>query len=97
MTKNKEKEEDNHGDNNQEKWFAFTYCGKEVKYITKLFKGPHVKIAYKISNTIGKILAYHNMSKIYKFNSSDIYQPLGSRLQEEMHCINWQIILQELS
>jgi len=38
MTKYREKEEDNHGDNNQEKWFTFTYCGKEVKYVTKLFK-----------------------------------------------------------
>jgi len=88
MTKNKEKEEDNHGDNNQEKWFTFTYCGKEVKYVTKLFKGAHVKIAYKISNTIGKILAYNNMSQINKFNRSGIYQLLGSRLQEEMHCTN---------
>lgn len=83
MTKNKEKEEDNHGDNNKEKWFAFTYCGKEVKYITKLFKGACVKIAYKISNTIGKILAYNNMNKINKFNRSDIYQLLGSRMQKK--------------
>ena len=44
MTKNRKKEEDDHGGNNQEKWFAFTYCGKEVKYVTKLFKGAHVKI-----------------------------------------------------
>jgi predicted nucleotide-binding protein (sugar kinase/HSP70/actin superfamily) len=44
MTKNKEKE-DNHGDSNQKKWFAFTYCGKEVKYVTKLFKGAYVKMA----------------------------------------------------
>jgi hypothetical protein len=79
MTKNKEKE-DNHGDCNQEKWFAFTYCGKEVKYITKLFKGAHVKIAYRISNTMGKILTYHNMSKINKFNRSDIYQLLGVQI-----------------
>lgn len=93
MTKNREKEDD-HGGNNQEKWFAFTYCGKEVKYVTKLFKGAHVKIAYKISNTIGKILGYNNMSKISKCNISGIYQLFGSRLWEEMHCTNWQIILQ---
>ena len=40
-----DEKEDNHGDNNQEKLFAFTYCGKEVKYITKLFEGAHVKVA----------------------------------------------------
>ena len=57
MTKNKEKEDD--GDNDQDKWFAFTYCGKEVKYVTKLFKGAHVKIAYKIRNTTGKNLGIH--------------------------------------
>jgi len=95
MTKNREKEDD-HGGNNQEKWFTFTYYGKEVKYVTKLFKGAHVKIAYKISNTIGKILGYNNMSKISNCNISGIYQLLGSRLWEEMHCTNWKIILQEL-
>ena len=52
----------------KKEWFAFTYCCKEVKYITKLFKGAPVKIAYKISDTVGKILAYNNMSKINKFN-----------------------------
>ena len=58
MMNNKGKEKDKHGDSNQEKWFAFPYCGKEVKYVTKLFKGTHVKIAYKISNILGKILTY---------------------------------------
>jgi hypothetical protein len=47
MTKNKEKvtEEEKHGDRNQEKWDTFTYCGNEVNYITKLFKGTDGKIA----------------------------------------------------
>ena len=46
MTKNKQKgkAEDKHGDKNQEKWLTSTYCGKEVQYITKLFRGTNVKI-----------------------------------------------------
>jgi len=33
--KEKGKEEDKHGDKNQEKWAAFTYCGKEVNTALK--------------------------------------------------------------
>jgi hypothetical protein len=47
MTRNNEKvtEEKEHRDTNQEKWDAFTYCGNEVNYITKLLKGTDIKIA----------------------------------------------------
>jgi hypothetical protein len=47
MTKNKEKvtEEEKHRDTNHEKWDTFTYCGNEVNYITKLFKGTDIKTA----------------------------------------------------
>jgi len=38
MIKNREKEDDDRGGNNQEKWFAFTCCGKEVKYVTNYLK-----------------------------------------------------------
>ena len=74
MMNNKGKEKDKHGDSNQEKWFAFPYCGKEVKYVTKLFKG---EIAYKISNMIRKILTYKKMGTNNKFNRSDIHLLLG--------------------
>jgi hypothetical protein len=45
MTENKErgKEEDKQGDNNQEKWITLTYGDKEVKYLAKLFKDTNSK------------------------------------------------------
>jgi hypothetical protein len=60
MIENKEQgeEEDKLGDNSQEKWITPTYGGKEVKYLAKLLTGTNVKITYKTSNTIDKILAY---------------------------------------
>ena len=46
----------------------------EKKYITKFFKGTNVKIAYKTSNTVGKIVAYKNMGETDKLNRTGIYQ-----------------------
>jgi hypothetical protein len=40
-----------------------TYCGKEKKCFTKLFWGTNVKIVYRTTNNIRKILAYKTLAR----------------------------------
>jgi hypothetical protein len=62
-------------DNNQDgkKWATFTYTGSEIKFITKLFKNPNLKITYKTVNTIGKLLSKGRITT-NKFNTTGIYK-----------------------
>jgi hypothetical protein len=50
----------------------FSYCGKEVRRITKLFKNMRIKIFFHTQNTIQNILKPHIQTKDY--NRSGIYQ-----------------------
>jgi hypothetical protein len=63
------------------KWATFTYCGKEVRQITKLFKDTQLKIAFHTRNTINNILKHHIQTD--KYNNSGIYQ---------MKCLDWKNI-----
>jgi len=36
----------------KQKWATFTYIGKEITYITKIFKHTNINIAYLNNNTI---------------------------------------------
>jgi len=47
-------------DNRQKRWAKFTYCGKETRQITKLFKNTNVKVAYMTKNNLGKLLKSQN-------------------------------------
>jgi hypothetical protein len=40
------------------KWAMFTYCGKEVRQITKLFKNTQIRVAFRTKNTISNILKH---------------------------------------
>lgn len=35
------------------KWATFTYVGKEIRHITKLFKNTNFKIEYRTNDSIG--------------------------------------------
>jgi hypothetical protein len=35
-------------------WATFTYCGKEVRQINKLFKNTRIKVAVRTQNIINK-------------------------------------------
>jgi hypothetical protein len=39
-----------------QKWAVFNYSGNEVRYITKIFTKHNIKAAFRIKNTIGKLL-----------------------------------------
>jgi hypothetical protein len=57
------------------KWAIFTYAGREIKTITKLFKDANINIAYKTQNTVEHILRPKlstTTDNIY--NNSGIYQ-----------------------
>jgi hypothetical protein len=41
---------------NHNKWAIFTYAGKEIRFITKLFKEFNVNISFRTINTIENIL-----------------------------------------
>ena len=36
----------------KQKWATFTYKGKEITYITKIFKHSSIQISYRTNNTI---------------------------------------------
>jgi hypothetical protein len=56
------------------KWATFTYVGKEVRAITKLFKDTEVHIAYKTKNTTQHHLQLKNEKDPDKYNHSGIYE-----------------------
>jgi hypothetical protein len=40
----------------QHKWISFTYAGHYIRKVTKLFKDTNIKIAYKTTSTLDKLL-----------------------------------------
>jgi hypothetical protein len=58
--------------NQKTKWANFTYCGKEVRQITKLFKNTQIRVAFHAKNTISNILKHHAQTD--KYNNSGTYQ-----------------------
>jgi hypothetical protein len=56
----------------RDKWAMFTYIGKEMRTIAKLFRNTNTKIAYRMTNTIQNHLREKNQNNIYE--RSGIYQ-----------------------
>jgi ABC-type methionine transport system ATPase subunit len=57
-----------------QKWVKFTYIGKETRFITKLFKNTHLKVAYTTNNNLGKLLDRRKTEKLNKFEKNGVYQ-----------------------
>jgi hypothetical protein len=57
-----------------QKWVKFTYIGKETRFITKLFKNTHLKVAYTTNNNLGKLLDTQKTEKINKIEKNGVYQ-----------------------
>jgi regulator of PEP synthase PpsR (kinase-PPPase family) len=47
------------------KWATFTYCGKEVRQMTKLFKNTQIRVAFCTKNTISNILKHNTQADKY--------------------------------
>jgi hypothetical protein len=56
------------------KWVKFTYVGKEMRFITKLFKNTRLKVAYTTNNNLGKLLNTQKAGKLNKFEKNGVYQ-----------------------
>jgi hypothetical protein len=54
--------------NQKTKWSTFTYSGKEVRKITRLFRDTEMKIAFRTKNTIQNILRPHTQTDTYNKN-----------------------------
>jgi hypothetical protein len=54
------------------KWVTFTYCGKEVRQITKIFKDTQLNLAFRTQNTVENILRHK--TKTEKCDNSGVYQ-----------------------
>jgi hypothetical protein len=54
------------------KWATFTYVGKEIRTITRLFKNTNLHIAYKTKSTLQKHLQLKNIDP-GKCNYSGIF------------------------
>jgi hypothetical protein len=54
------------------KWVTFTYSGKVVRGITKLYRGTGIKVAFRMQNTIQNIL--RSRPQVDKYSRSGIYQ-----------------------
>jgi hypothetical protein len=59
---------------NNKKCAIFTYVGREVKTITKLFRNTNINIAYKTHNKIERILLPKLATTTDGYNNSGIYQ-----------------------
>jgi hypothetical protein len=59
--------------NLKHKWATFTYIGKETTYITNIFKHTDLRVAFRINNTIGRLLTPHKPPQ-GKFSLSGIYK-----------------------
>jgi hypothetical protein len=71
---NKPKRKDNSTDN-KDSWAKFTYFGREIRAITKLFNDTRVQVSYKVNNTINKHLSRkpHNQKPMLQFQQSGVY------------------------
>jgi hypothetical protein len=56
------------------KWATFSYIGKEVRTITKLFRNTEIRIAYKTRNTIQHLLQLKENNDPDIYNHSGIYE-----------------------
>jgi AICAR transformylase/IMP cyclohydrolase PurH len=64
----------------EQKWVSFTYTGNYIRKITKLFKHTNLKIAFKATSTIEKLLKEkqgtnsHEQSGIYKITCQSCHK-----------------------
>jgi hypothetical protein len=56
----------------EQKWISFTYAGHYIRKITKLFKDTNLRIAYRTSSTLDKILK--ETHKMNPYEQSGIYR-----------------------
>ena len=71
---NKESPTTDPKDSTKPKYATLTFFGKETKVIANIFKNTNVKIAYRTTNTLQKLLSSNPNNKKDKFHNSGIYR-----------------------
>jgi hypothetical protein len=66
------KHKTNDPQHHETKWAMFTYSGREIRKITKLFRDTEIKIASRTRNTIQNIV--RPTTQTDKYGKSGIYQ-----------------------
>jgi hypothetical protein len=56
----------------QQKWVSSTYTGHYIRKVTKFFKDTNIRIAYRTTSTIGKLL--NEKQKMNPYEQSGIYK-----------------------
>jgi hypothetical protein len=56
----------------EQKWATFTYMGNYIRKITKFFKNTNLKVAFKTTTTVGKLLS--DTCKMNTYEQSRIYK-----------------------
>jgi hypothetical protein len=56
-----------------QKWASFTYVGREISYITNIFRRIELKISFRTTNTLGNLLT-HKHHPQDKFSLSGAYK-----------------------
>jgi hypothetical protein len=54
------------------KWVTFTYTGNYIRKITKLFKDTNLKVAFKTTTAVGKLVSDNHITNTYE--QSGIYK-----------------------
>jgi hypothetical protein len=73
---------------NNKNWVIFTYTGREIKTITKLFKDANINIAYKTQNT-----TEHVLRPKLSTTTDNIYNNSGIYQLNCLECPNLQIVM----
>jgi hypothetical protein len=83
----------------QKKWATFTYIGKETTFITNVFKGANIKLAFSTNNTMGNRLLHREKQKTNdKYMLTGIYKltcPVCSKAYVGQTGRNFQIRFNE--
>jgi hypothetical protein len=75
-------QQSNQGNNTktEQKWVTFTYTGNYIRKITKLFKDANLKVAFKTTTTVAKLLSdtlttnTNEQSGIYRMTSQSCHK-----------------------
>jgi hypothetical protein len=67
----------------EQKWVTYTYTETYIQKITKLFKNTNIKIAFKTTHTIGKLI--HEKRKINPYKKKWDIQNNMPKLPKDIH------------
>jgi len=75
-----------------QKWANFTYTGKEISYITSIFKRTDLKISFRTTQTLANLLSHkdrqpdkYSLSGVYKLTCPDCHKAYVGQQADNSH------------